>query len=385
MAAAGARGADDSGGFHDCGRVLTMRIGHVLATTDTIGGVWTYSIDLATGFAARGIRTTLVSLNPAPSAEQRAQALAIPGLELVETDLPLDWTAATAAALAAAAAALGAIAKRYDPDIVHLHSPAFATGRPYSCPVVGVMHSCLATWWGAVRRGPLPADFAWRSRVVRQGLLSCDAVIAPTSSFAQAVARAYGIASPIAVPNGRAPAPSSGALRQRAVVTAGRLWDEGKNVACLDQAAALIDAPVLAAGPLSGPGGSKTVLHHARAEGTLSSANTRLLFERSEVFASAALYEPFGLAVLEAALAGCALVLSDIPTFRELWDGVAHFVSPDDPRRFAAAMQRLLDDPREAGEAARRRAASRTLDAMCEGTLRAYGNAVTNSMSGVLA
>ena len=52
------------------------------------------------------------------------------------------------------------------------------------------------------------------------------------------------------------------------------------------------------------------------------------MMARTAVFVSPALYEPFGLAVLEAAQAGCALVLSDIPTFRELWDGVALFVAP---------------------------------------------------------
>src|SRR5207248_1112890 len=62
------------------------------------------------------------------------------------------------------------------------------------------------------------------------------------------------------------------------------------------------------------------------------------------VFASAALYEPFGLAVLEAASAGCALVLSDIPTFRELWEGAATFVDPMDAEGFACAIEDLIGD-----------------------------------------
>ena len=37
--------------------------------------------------------------------------------------------------------------------------------------------------------------------------------------------------------------------------------------------------------------------------------------------------------MLEAASAGCPLILGDIPTFRELWDGAAVFVAPDDARR----------------------------------------------------
>jgi glycosyltransferase involved in cell wall biosynthesis len=51
---------------------------------------------------------------------------------------------------------------------------------------------------------------------------------------------------------------------------------------------------------------------------------------RARVYISAARYDPFGLLPLQAALNGCALVLSDIPSYRELWDGVAHFFRPDD-------------------------------------------------------
>jgi glycosyltransferase involved in cell wall biosynthesis len=57
------------------------------------------------------------------------------------------------------------------------------------------------------------------------------------------------------------------------------------------------------------------------------------------------LYEPFGLAVLEAALSGCALVLSDIATFREIWNDAAVFVDPRDPEDIAQALSRLTQDP----------------------------------------
>jgi glycosyltransferase involved in cell wall biosynthesis len=63
------------------------------------------------------------------------------------------------------------------------------------------------------------------------------------------------------------------------------------------------------------------------------------------VFASIARYEPFGLAVLEAAQSGCALVLSDIPTFREFWHDAATFVPTDDPDRLAHTLTWLLGNP----------------------------------------
>ena len=100
--------------------------------------------------------------------------------------------------------------------------------------------------------------------------------------------------------------------------------------------------PFIAAGPLRGPATAQTValqhLHCARRSST-TRRSPRWLAARP-VFVSAALYEPFGLAVLEAAQAGCALVLSDIPTFRELWDGAALFVAADDAAGFAAALER---------------------------------------------
>src|SRR5947208_2460470 len=66
--------------------------------------------------------------------------------------------------------------------------------------------------------------------------------------------------------------------------------------------------------------------------------------------AAPAKYEPFGLASLEAALSRCARVLGDIATLRELWDGAAVFVSPDDPQQLAAALRTLQDDEAKCAE-----------------------------------
>ncbi len=93
------------------------------------------------------------------------------------------------------------------------------------------------------------------------------------------------------------------------------------------------------------------------------------------MFTSLALYEPFGLGVLEAAQAGCALVLSDIATHRELWEGAAVFVDPADADGVAGALDRLVVDADEAlrlGALAERRARSFTAAAMADGVMDAY-------------
>jgi glycosyltransferase involved in cell wall biosynthesis len=68
-------------------------------------------------------------------------------------------------------------------------------------------------------------------------------------------------------------------------------------------------------------------------------------------------------------------VLSDIPTFRELWDGAAVFAPPHDDQAFADAIQALCDnsDRRTAlARAAQERAARFTVEAMTAGVLDVY-------------
>jgi glycosyltransferase involved in cell wall biosynthesis len=349
---------------------------HVLMTADAVGGVWTYALDLAEGFAEHGVRVTLAVLGPAPDATQRAQASAIPGLALVETGLELDWTAPTPGALALAAEGLRTLVRDSDADLVHLNSPALAAGQAFDRPVVSVVHSCLATWWSAVRQDEMPEDFRWRAQSHWQGLLASDAVIAPSAAFADDTARTYEIPRPFVVHNGRRAPARFIWPRQPTVCTAGRLWDDGKNIAVLDAAAARIDAPLLAAGPLLGPNGECRRLDRAQALGPMSGQAVRRVFAQSRIFASAALYEPFGLTVLEAAQAGCALVLSDIPTFRELWDGAALFAPARDPSAFAETIQALLDDQDRAdqlAQAAAERARRYSVAAMVRGVLDVYG------------
>jgi glycosyltransferase involved in cell wall biosynthesis len=262
---------------------------------------------------------------------------------------------------------------------VHLHSPALAADARFPSPVVASCHSCVGTWWEAVRGGqPLPADFAWRARLVARGCGNAGALLAPTAAFAAATARFYGLPEPPAVVhNGRRPSPLAAREAAPFAFTAGRLWDDGKNLRALDRAAARLagSVPVLAAGPTEGPGGARVSLDHIRVLGRLSEGEVARRLAERPVFVSAALYEPFGLAVLEAAQAGCALVLSDIPTFRELWDGAAEFVPAEDDRALAAAIGRAAGDPgRRArlGAAARARAERYTVEAMAAGTAAVY-------------
>jgi glycogen(starch) synthase len=357
----------------------------ILMTADAVGGVWTYALDLAGGLVEQGAQVTLALLGPAPSPEHRHEADAVPGLELLETGLPLDWTAWNSAEILRAGALVADLAHEIGADLVHLNSPALAAEARFAMPLVGVCHSCVATWWAATRDAPLPPDFAWRTDLVARGYAASDALIAPTAAFAQATAEVYGIAAPTVVRNGRRLPPSPRLLGEEGtsrasrpdlfVFTAGRLWDEGKNLALLDEAAAQLSVPVMAAGPTEGPNGARIALHHLQPLGRLGANEIAQRLAARPIFVSPARYEPFGLAVLEAAQAGCPLVLSDIPTFRELWDDGAIFVRQDDAGALAAAIETLVAEPtlrRNLGEAACERAARYSVGRMIEGTTAVY-------------
>jgi phosphatidylinositol alpha-mannosyltransferase len=102
----------------------------------------------------------------------------------------------------------------------------------------------------------------------------------------------------------------------------------------------------------------------------------------SEVFCAPATgRESFGIVLVEAMAAGLPVVASDIPGYREV---VRHevegiLVPPSDPRRLAAAVSRLLDQPelgRRMGEAGRVRAARYSWDQVAREVEAVYEEAL---------
>ena len=342
----------------------------ILVTADAVGGVWRYSLELCAAWSEGGVQTVLAILGPPPSETQRAEAARIPGLSLVHTGLELDWTAPDAATLERTATELASLAGKLEVDGVHLHAPAMVGHARWPVPVVAVAHSCLLTWWRAMRTGPVPREFECRIDATRQGLRGADAVVAPSSAFAKEVREAYGPGRAMdVIHNGRRPLALPEVRRQTGVFGCGRLWDEAKNFGGLDRAADGFPACVTVAGETHSPAGAEAIFSHIHHAGNLDAKGLAKQLAANTVFAGLSFYEPFGLSVLEAAQAGMALVLSDIPVFRELWDGAAIFVDPNDTKAIKAGLLLALDDPARLARRATERAADFDRDRMAGATL----------------
>ena len=176
------------------------------------------------------------------------------------------------------------------------------------------------------------------------------------------------------IPNGIVlpPRPDADAQR-RGVVTVGRLHDPGKNTAILKRAAEQLGDRLTLVGPANAD--DQAGMPEARWTGELDSAAVVRELQQAIVYAAPSLYEPFGLAPLEAAARGCALVLADLPTLREVWADAAWYVDPTDPDDWAEALGHLIKSPHlalEQSERARQRAGRYTADAMVRGYLRLY-------------
>jgi glycogen(starch) synthase len=325
----------------------------LLMTADTVGGVFTYAIDLATELARAGDEVVLVSFGRRASAEQRRQIATAGVAGWHESELALEWMDEPWSDLDSAGELLLDIEAEEHPDVVHLNAFGHAA-LDWRAPVVVVAHSCVLSWWEAVHGiAPPPAWTRYR-RWVRDGLTAADAVVAPSRAMLAALPRHYG---PLSAPGTVIPNGSAVSLAPRDVVkrpfalAAGRLWDAGKNLALLAEASlGLPGASVRVAG--EGADGAET----GRLEmlGALSARSLTCQRREAAVFAAPARYEPFGLAVLEAARDRCALVLGDIPSLRELWGSDALYVSPDDPQQLSATLRMLLDDLAAAAELGRR-------------------------------
>jgi glycosyltransferase involved in cell wall biosynthesis len=357
----------------------------VLMSADTIGGVFTYAVDLIAGLSERGVQVVLVTFGRRRlSSDQRGQIARAGVASLHESELALEWMPDPWDDVARAEDLLLALEEEEQPDIVHLNS--FVHGAaPWRSPVLVAGHSCVWSWWNAVHGTDPPAQWNHYRDAVARGIRAAAALVAPSAAMLRSLDRHYGPLPEraVVVHNGSAvPDAPAGARKQAFVLAAGRLWDQAKNLETLSRAAARLSRPVLVAGDSkSGTGGQSG--HGAggapRLLGRLSAEQLAPLRRRAAVFAAPARYEPFGLGILEAARDRCALVLGDIPSLRELWDGAAWFVEPDDDAELARALEHLLSDRHGAfrrGELAQLHARRYSVQEMTRSYEALYGDLV---------
>jgi glycogen synthase len=342
---------------------------HVLITADTVGGVWTYTRELVTGLATRGVRVTLVSFGRMPTAAQSEWIERLPSVEYLPTGFRLEWMQDADTDLADSMRYLRSIVRERRPDVLHLSQFCYGA-LDVKLPKLVVAHSDVISWNQAVHGSQLAGSWAeWYRGVVSDGLARASLVVAPSRWMLGQIESCYGRPqSSRVIYNGRTPELFDRRRSKRQyAASAGRLWDEGKQSRLLMELAHP-PLPILVAGALaleeeigpdlpeldetghSGPATSAAV----RCSGVLSDQGMRDLLAHAAIYIATSKYEPFGLAPLEAALSGCALVANDIPSLREIWGPAALYFRKDDSRSLAEVLTQLHADPKMCSDYAER-------------------------------
>lgn len=362
----------------------------LLMTADTIGGVWAYSLQLARHLLQWDVEVLLATMGALPSRAQRDEAQSSGNVTLCTSEFRLEWMREPWADVDRAAAWLLQLENTFHPDVIHLNSYAHAV-LPWRGPKLVVCHSCVLSWWLAVHGSCAPRE-EWgfyRSRL-QQGLRSADYVVAPTDTMLCSIKTLYGdLGCPSAViPNAVDDSVyQSQAAKEPYVFSAGRLWDRAKNVTALERAGARLAWPVFLAGQMVNPENPCRPDHrtpNVTCLGQLPRERVLRLLRNASIYSLPARYEPFGLSILEAAHSRCALVLGDIPSLRENWDGAAIFVDPDDVDGLAASLTELITYPvlrREYALLAHNRAQRFSPISMAAGYMRVYEEMTLSRLS----
>jgi glycogen synthase len=368
----------------------------VLMTADAVGGVFTYAVELGRALRDLDVEVVIATMGPPPRPAQR-EALAAAGIAVRIGPYRLEWMEEPWADVHAAGEWLLGLEQEMQPDIIHLNGYAHGA-LTWAAPVLVVGHSCVLSWWRAVHGCDAPPQWARYRDAVASGLHAADLVVTPTRAMLDALQEHYGrmrrarvIANgsgdgvlPLGARDAFDRYPRSRTLRQPAVLAAGRVWDEAKDMATLAAAAEHIRWPVYIAGADRHPSGGRTLLDGVRQLGALEPEALHRWYRRASILVHPSLYEPFGLAPLEAAQAGAALVLADIPSLREVWRGAATYVPPRDATALAAAVNALADQPlllADRAAAAGARARTLTAGTMARGYHAAYGALVRGRRS----
>jgi hypothetical protein len=313
-------------------------------------------------------------MGPALSTAQREEAAALGHVRLREKPFALEWMADPWGDVSRAGDWLMELEERFAPAVIHLNHYCYGS-LPWEAPVLISAHGCVLSWWQAVHGEGSPQSWTRYHAEVASGLRGANMVTASTQACLDRLTRLY---APIprlfhaqsaphfpqfrVIPHGADAGRYRSLPKHPFILCAGNAGDGACDGDALDAAAARLPWPVVWAPE----GEAASGFSHLRMwNGTPCMEE---LFGQAPVFALPSRYEPFGFAPLHAALAGCALVLGDIPNLRETWGAAALYTAPEDPHALEAALRALVED-----DALRETMATRARERALEWTPRRLG------------
>ncbi|MBB6611167.1 glycosyltransferase [Pontibacter sp. Tf4] len=314
-------------------------------TADTAGGVWTYALELTRALAPYGTQVALAVMGEPLNDEQRRETETIDNLTLYESNFKLEWMDQPWQDVAKAGEWLLQLRDEVQPDLIHLNSMVHGS-LDWGKPVLVVVHSCVLSWWKAVKEEDAPKEWNTYRELVTKGLQAADVVIAPTQAMMHQAEELYGpFKQSSVIYNGRGQHHFQFGRKEPFVFSLGRVWDEAKNISMLAHIASDLQWPVYIAGEGRHPATGKTIeLENVHFLGHLTNKEVSDWLSRASIYALPAKYEPFGLTILEAAMSGCALVVGKTESQAEVWGNAAKYADPNSADDLRDTINNLIED-----------------------------------------
>ena len=238
---------------------------------------------------------------------------------------------------------LYAVKEKVKPDIIHLNSYSLGNLN-WEIPVVVTLHSCVLSWWNAVKKEEAPESWNTYHNRVKAGIQSANMVCAPSKYMLSMAEKYYGtFLNTAVIYNGRNRQNFRRGKKEKYVFSMGRLWDEAKNSSLIVKAAPNVKYSFCMAGEHR-PEDFPELPSNIVLLGHLNHEQVSAWLSKAAVYALPAKYEPFGYTFLEAALSGCAIIGGSIPSLREIWGDAMIYVDPDNPARLAQIVNKVMED-----------------------------------------
>lgn len=373
---------------HASPSVAASRTARVLIITDAVSCRWHYSVGVAQALQPYELELHIAVIGPPPSDAQRSELATLGRGAITHAPTPpgREWT--PWGDIAEGNEWLLTLEERIAPDVIHLnHLPLGVL--PWSGPTLLTLHGdalSRARSCGEER----PAGGDRQREQLLMALRAVDQVIAPTEAVLHDLCASHSSqptsdnawepfrAQPRVIPHARCHRRFAHRPKREFILAAGGLHDASKNMAALDYAARDLPWPVFIAGS-EGSAGSNDLMA-ADCLGALTPPDLANWMGLASIFVLPSRYEASGVAALEAALCGCALVLADLPSLREGWCDAALFVDPARPLEIANALQKLIRNPElraRMGHLARKRALRHSPEQMAERLTECYSEVLS--------
>lgn len=343
-------------------------------TADAMGGVWTYVYELAKCLKDSNFEIVLAVMGEAPLKRQFDQMLSIENVTICYKPFRLEWMENPWDDVDEAGEWLLSLSEMYRPDLVHVNGYAHVA-LSWNVPVVCVAHSCVYSWFNHVKLTLPESHWGEYKKRVKNGLSSAATVVSPSMAMLSDLEFHYGsVKNSRVIYNGRTRHKAVDGNKEAVIFASGRIWDEAKNLKLLATISRHFKWPLYIAG-----NGNLNV-EYGRHLGLLSESEMVSWYIRASIYISTALYEPFGLSVLEAAYNNCALVLSDINSLREIWGDAAIFVNPRNTEEIIDSVEWLIKSNEMISEYARKanmQSHKYSADSMCNRYVEIYNEMLT--------